>query len=233
MKSRLGWVMLMGGAGLSLFSAMFYVAAHSTTAINLGIIQSVLPGIILLGSFIFFGTRIRWLQGLGLGLTCVGVVVVVTRGALGELLSLQFFAGDLIMLAACFVYAGYTLGLRSRPEVPPIALMGYFSIAALLFTIPLLAVEHATTGITPPGATGWLIILYVVIMPSFLSQVFFMRGVDLIGPGPAGLYANTVPIFAAVMAILLLGEQFRPHHVAAMLLVFSGIYLFGIHGRPE
>ena len=230
MRSRLGWTLMMGGCGLSLFSALFYVAAHTTTAINLGIIQSVIPGFVLLGGFVFFGTRIRWLQGLGLGLTCLGVVA---RGSLAELLSLQFFAGDLLMLAACIAYSGYTLALRSRPEVSLIALMGYFSVAALLFTIPLLALEHATTGITPPSTAGWLIILYVVIMPSFISQVFFIRGVDLIGPGPAGLYTNTVPVFAAVMAILLLGEEFRPHHVAAMLLVFSGIYLFGIRGKTE
>ena len=226
MKPRLVWVAVMGGAGLSLFNALFYIAAHYTTAVNLGIIQSIMPGLILLGSFVFFGTRIRWLQGLGLLLTFVGVAVVVTRGALGELLAMRFNYGDLLILSACFFYAGFALGLRNKPEVNSLVLMGYFSIAALVTTIPLLALEHVFWGSVPPSAEGWMIILFVAVWPSFLSQVFFIRGVELIGPGRAGLYANTVPIFSAFLAVVLLGEAMHLHHVAALAIVFTGIYLF-------
>lgn len=231
MRPRLGWIAVMGGIGMSVFNALFYLAAHSTTAINLGIIQSTMPGIILLGSFILFGTRIRWLQAFGLLLTFVGVAVMVTRGALAEILLLSFNYGDLLMLLACVFYSGYTLGLRGRPDVSGLVMMGYFSIAAFLMTLPLLALEHVFWGITLPGLKGWLIILYVAIMPSFLSQVFFMRGVDLVGPGAAGLYANMVPIFSSVLAVLILGEQFRWYHVMAMVLVFAGIYLFEVRSR--
>ena len=227
MRPRLRWIAVMGGIGLTMFNALFYIAGHHTTAINLGIIQNVMPAMILIGSFLFFGSRIRWLQGLGLCLTFSGAVVVVSQGRLADLLLLQFNYGDLIMLTACFFYSGYTLGLRGRPEVDSLVMMGYFSVPALLATIPLLAIEHFTWGITPPTTTGWLIILFVALIPSFLAQVLFMRGVDLIGPGPAGLYTNSVPIFSSILAILILGEDFRLHHVVAMTLVFGGIYLFG------
>ena len=226
MKPRLWWIVAMGGLGLASFNALFYVAAHHTTAINLGIIQSIMPGLILLGSFIFFGTRIRWLQCLGLALTSLGVVVVVTSGAVGDLLLLQFNFGDLLMLAACFLYSGYALGLRGRPEVQGMVMMGYFAYGALLTCVPLLALEYAFHDVTPPSAAGWAIILFVAVGPSYLSQLFFMRGVDLVGPGQAGLYTNTVPIFSSVLAVLLLGEEFHLHHVAAMALVFTGIFLF-------
>lgn len=233
MRPRLGWVAAMGGVGLSLFNAFFYIAAHHTTAINLGITQSVMPALILLGSLVFFGTRIGWLQGIGLCLSFFGVLVIVTSGALTDILQLRFNSGDLLMLTACFFYAGFALGLRGRPEVDSLVMLGYFSIAALLMTIPLLALEHMFWEVAAPSAKGWLIVLFVALMPSLLSQAFFMRGVDLIGPGPAGLYTNAVPVFSAVLAILLLGEAFRLHHIAAMALVFTGIYLFGKHGRPD
>ena len=55
-RKRLKWVLLMGGFGLSMFNALFYTAAHSTTAVNLGIMQSTMPGMILLGSFLIFGS---------------------------------------------------------------------------------------------------------------------------------------------------------------------------------
>ena len=52
-----------------------------------------------------------------------------------------------------------------------------------------------------PTPTGWAVALFVAIFPSCLAQIFFMRGVDLIGPGRAGVYTNLVPIFASGLAI--------------------------------
>ena len=137
-RPRLKWLLIMGGCGLSLFNAFFYIAAHSTTAVNLGIIQSTMPGMILLGSFMFFGDRINRLQFSGLMLTLLGVVVIVTQGSFEQLMQLTFNHGDLLMIFACSFYAMYTVGLKSRPKISGMVMLAYFSVAAFLMTIPLL-----------------------------------------------------------------------------------------------
>ena len=205
-RKRLKWVLLMGGFGLSMFNALFYIAAHSTTAVNLGIMQSTLPGMILLGSFLIFGSRINKLQITGLTLTLIGVVVMVSKGSIENLMLLTFNNGDFLML----------LGL---------VMLGYFSAAAFLMTIPLMAIESAVYGTIMPGPKGWLIIIYIAIVLSCISQIFFMRGVDLIGSGSAGLYANLVPVFSAIIAVILLSEIFSIYHLSAMIFVFGGIAL--------
>ena len=230
-RPRLKWLLIMGGCGLCLFNAFFYIAAHSTTAVNLGIIQSTMPGMILLGSFMFFGDRINRLQFSGLLLTLLGVGVIVTQGSLEQLLQLTFNHGDLLMIFACSFYAMYTVGLKSRPKISGMVMLAYFSVAAFLMTIPLMIFESFIYGTVMPGVKGFAIVFYIAIVPSFLSQIFFMRGVDLIGPGSAGLYANLVPIFSAIMAVLLLSEEFALFHLAAMLLVFAGIGLFEYQSR--
>ena len=230
-RPRLKWLLIMGGCGLSLFNAFFYIAAHSTTAVNLGIIQSTMPGMILLGSFMFFGDRINRLQFSGLLLTLLGVGVIVTQGSLEQLMQLTFNHGDLLMIFACSFYAMYTVGLKSRPKISGMVMLAYFSVAAFLMTIPLMIFESFIYGTVMPGVKGFAIVFYIAIIPSFLSQIFFMRGVDLIGPGSAGLYANLVPIFSAIMAVLLLSEEFALFHLAAMLLVFGGIGLFEYQSR--
>ena len=232
-RPRLKWLLIMGGCGLSLFNAFFYIAAHSTTAVNLGIIQSTMPGMILLGSFMFFGDRINRLQFSGLLLTLLGVGVIVTQGSLEQLMQLTFNHGDLLMIFACSFYAMYTVGLKSRPKISGMVMLAYFSVAAFLMTIPLMIFESLIYGTVMPGVKGFAIVFYIAIIPSFLSQIFFMRGVDLIGPGSAGLYANLVPIFSAVMAVLLLSEEFALFHLAAMLLVFGGIGLFEYQSRRK
>ena len=232
-RPRLKWLLIMGGCGLSLFNAFFYIAAHSTTAVNLGIIQSTMPGMILLGSFMFFGDRINGLQFSGLLLTLLGVGVIVTQGSFEQLMKLTFNHGDLLMIFACSFYAMYTVGLKSRPKISGMVMLAYFSVAAFLMTIPLMIFESFIYGTVMPGVKGFAIVFYIAIIPSFLSQIFFMRGVDLIGPGSAGLYANLVPIFSAIMAVLLLSEEFALFHLAAMLLVFGGIGLFEYQSRRK
>ena len=232
-RPRLKWLLIMGGCGLSLFNAFFYIAAHSTTAVNLGIIQSTMPGMILLGSFMYFGDRINRLQFSGLLLTLLGVIVIVTQGSFEQLMQLTFNHGDLLMIFACSFYAMYTVGLKSRPKISGMVMLAYFSVAAFLMTIPLMIFESLIYGTLMPGVKGFAIVFYIAIVPSFLSQIFFMRGVDLIGPGSAGLYANLVPIFSAIMAVLLLSEEFAFFHLAAMLLVFGGIGLFEYQSRSK
>ena len=232
-RKRLKWVFLMGGFGLSMFNALFYIAAYSTTAVNLGIIQSTMPGMILLGSFFIFGSRINTLQIFGLIMTFIGVAVMVSKGSIENLALLTFNNGDFLMLLGCLFYAAYTIGLKNRPKVSGMVILGYFSIAAFVMTIPLTMIESVVYETVMPGSKGWLIIIYIAIVPSFISQIFFMRGVDLIGSGSAGLYVNLVPVFSAIIAVVLLSEIFSLYHFAAMIFVFGGIALFEHQNRMK
>ena len=81
------------------------------------------------------------------------------------------------MLCACFFYSGFTLGLKNKPVIDPIVLMTYFSLSALIFSIPLLIIEYYLGLIQVPAtSTAWLTILYIAFVPSFLAQIFFIRG---------------------------------------------------------
>ena len=81
------------------------------------------------------------------------------------------------------------------------------------------------TGVKMPTLQGWLVAVYVAIFPSCLSQLFYMRGVDLIGPARAGVFINLVPAFSAILAVVMLGEPFAMFHAVALVLVIGGIWL--------
>ena len=130
------------------------------------------------------------------------------------------------MLVACVFYSGFALGLKNRPDLSDLVMMGYFSLAAFLTSIPLFAFESFTSKFLVPTTAGWQIIVYVALIPSFISQILFMRGVQLIGPSSAGLYTNLVPIFAALLAISILDEILSLYHLIAIVLVFAGIAIF-------
>jgi drug/metabolite transporter (DMT)-like permease len=129
------------------------------------------------------------------------------------------------MMAACLFYASYTVALRKRPPMPGLVFFTAMACVACVVSLPLMATEWALGQGYWPTLQGWLILAYVAIGPSLLSQLFFMRGVELIGPGRAGVFVNLVPVFSAVLGVLLLSEPFAWYHGVALALVLGGIFI--------
>jgi len=218
-------VTLLGTFGFTAFNTLMYIAAYSTTAINIGILQGAIPVFVLLGAFVVFRTPIGALQAIGVAVTILGVLVTASRGDWHVLSQLSFVPGDLWMTIACVFYAGYTVGIRTRPAMPGLIFFTAMAIVACIVSMPLLVVEIVAGQAIWPTPTGWLILLYVVIGPSILSQLFFMRAIELIGPGRAGVFVNLVPVFAPLLAVAILGEQLALYHGLALALVLGGIWI--------
>ena len=108
--------------------------------------------------------------------------------------------------------------------MPGRALFTLFAAIAAAAAVPFAAWDLATGG-PWPTPEGWAIAAWVALFPSCLAQLFFLRGVDLIGPGAAGIYINLVPVFASILAVLLLGERFALYHAAALALVLGGLWM--------
>lgn len=224
-RERWVFTIFMGAFGFTGFNALFYAAAHYTTAVNLTIFQGSIPVLVLLGTVLFFGARVIPLQILGMIVTILGVILVSVKADFEILRTLALNIGDVWTLIACVFYAGYTLGLRHRPAIPNLVFFAALAAVAFVSSLPLLWLEIARGTAQLPTPTGWLILLYVGLLPSLISQVFFMRGVELIGPARAGLFVNLVPIFGALLAVVLLGEPFALYHALGLVLVLGGIWL--------
>ena len=223
LRARWVYLTVMGAAGYTAFVALFYAAAHHTSALNLSIIQGAIPALVLLGARAFLGVRFSALQALGAVITMLGVVVIAAQGDPAKLRALAFNTGDVMMVAGAVLYAGYTVGLRQRPNVSGASMLAAMAVAALVTSIPLMIWEVVSEGFVWPTARGLLVLAFVALGPAFVSQLFYMRGVELIGPGRAGVFVNLVPVFGAVMAVVILGEPFAAYHVLALLLVVGGI----------
>ena len=225
LKSRKLWLCCMGGLGLTGFNALFYLAAQYTSAIHLGLIQSIMPALIIFGVAFIFRVPLSLIEMTGCSLTILGVIIIITKGDLLSLLGADIGKGDLFMLCACLLYAGYTIGLRIRPELDGMGMMTWLAIIAWICSFPLLAIEYGYGAIQFPSGSAWLTILFIAIVPSFLSQLFYMRAVDLTSPNIAGIYTNMVPIYVSVLAVLVLGEQFTASHAISLILVGTGLWL--------
>ena len=218
-------LLAMGATGFTGFNALFYIAAHHTSGVNIAILQGSMPVFIMLGALVLHRTPIRGGQGVGLLLALAGVALVASHGDLRTLLTLKLNVGDLMMLGACLLVASFSLSLRGRAGASSLAFFAGLALAAFLSSLPLLAAEMALGAAQWPTLAGLALIAYVGLAPSFIAQMCYLRAVELIGPGRASLFINLVPVLGALMSVWILREPFGLHHAAALGLVLAGILL--------
>lgn len=218
-------LVLLSACSMALFNLLMYLALHFTSAINVSIEQASMPAMIMLANFLILSQRISPLQIVGLLASIAGVLVICSSGDLTSLLEQGVNRGDAYMLLACAFYAAYTFGLRWKPDLHWLSFIWVLAIGASAMSLPWAAWEWQNTEIAMPGGTGWLVLLYIIIFPTIVSQIFYARGVQLIGSNRAGLFINLVPIFGSLLAILILRERFHFFHGAGLVMVVGGIML--------
>jgi len=215
----------LGLIGFTIFNVALYAALVHTTAINVSIEQGGIPMLIFLLNFLFFRVRVTALQIVGLLMSIAGIVLTASHGDPARLIELQVNAGDALMLVAILAYAVYTVMLRHRPAIHWQSFMIVLTATGALTSLPFTLAEVALDAVIWPDARGWAILAYVVAFPSVVAQIFYVRGVELIGANRAGLFINLVPIFGTLVSVLVLDEAFHSYHAVALALVLGGIWL--------
>ncbi len=233
-KIRQHWLQLLayGAVGFTMFNAFLYSAVQYTSAINAVILQAGIPMLIFIFNFALFKMKASLAQVIGFTVTLIGVLITAAHGDLASLMRLSFNFGDALMILACIVYAAYTVALRWKPAMHWQSFIAAPAFGALLSAIPLLLWEIGKGTAIMPDATGWAIVIYAAIFPSLMSQVLYVRGVEMIGANRAGLFINAIPVFGTLLSVLLVGEIFHPFHLAALALVLGGIAI-AERGRPK
>ncbi len=218
-------LLLLGIVGSGSFNALQYLALGYTTATNAGIINSTSPVMIAAVSFLLNGERASPRQVVGIAVSFLGVLVVLTRGDAANLARLAFNVGDLIMLGAMVIWAVYTALLDKRPPISGFSFVAVsFAIAAAI-NIPIAIVEQMLGARMVVGPSSLAVVAYTAIFPSVLAYLMFNRGVEIIGPTRAGAFMHLVPLFTAGLAIAFLGEQPAVHHALGLALILSGVWL--------
>ena len=230
---RVHWrpILRIGGFGLTVPNLLIFLAAQSTTALNMAIFLGATPAFVFLGALLWHRKPSSPLQVVGMLATLAGVAVAAVRGDAARIAGFGIHPGDLLVLLSSVAGAAYQLYLRNSPPLPPLVLFYAMAAVAFLVSLPIAGVEALLGSGQWPTGTGWAVIVYVGLFPTFLSSFCMMRGIQMIGANRGSLFVNLTPVFASLFAVLLLGEVVEPFHVAAVLLVLGGIVLSEIRAR--
>lgn len=224
-REHLGLVAGLSLLGVTGFNTLVYLGLQTTTASNGVLLQSVMPLIIILLSRMVLGTRMSPWQVTGILASLVGVLIIVTKGDLSVLLTLEVARGDIWILTAVTVWGLYSVLLRKLPpELAGLPLLGYTVLMGVLGIAPLYLWEIGTGTIVQLNGITLITVTYVAIFPSLLAFLFWNRAVRQVGPNRAGQFIHLIPVFGSVLSVLLLGERLHMYHLAGILFVALGIY---------
>ncbi len=212
--------------GITSFNTLIYLAGQTTTAINLSLISITFPIFIVILLRIFCREAITVNKGIGILLVVAGVVLLITRGNLAELLHLSFAIGDIWMVLAALIFAVYSILLKRKPkELGAWAFQLSTFLLGLFFLLPFYFWERAICPTVQFETKTILAILYVGVFAALIAFLLWNKAIQMVGPARAGMIYYSLPLFSGFLAYLVLDEAISSLHFYSALLVVSGIVI--------
>lgn len=226
-------IILLGVLGTFLYHGLFFSCLKYTTAINSSLIGSTNPMVTALLAIVFFNERVTPLRTGGIVLSFLGVFFTVTNGNLNILADLRFNTGDMLMFAAVWCWAAYTILGRKFMEkyrLSPLTLTAYTFLVCTIVSIPFVLWENPMSYLPFTTIGGWLSILYMSVFASVLGYLFQLIAVQKIGAPRAAVFVNLVPVFTIALSLLILREPFSWFKLLSAAVIICGVYLTS---RPD
>ena len=214
----------MAVTGVVLFSPLLYLGLRYTTAINSSMINSLAP--LMTGIFAIWLLKqpLAGRQVSGALIALAGVMYLISGGSLAFWQSAQFNLGDLYVLFAATMWALYSVWgsktMRNRSSVSATGLSIYIGLPALL-VLALWELQHIPVVLNFKTV---LSTIYLGVVPGAFGFYAWNAGVSRLGAGGAMVFYNTLPLYAALLSFLLLGEPAGlPHAVSGLLIIGGGV----------
>lgn len=211
---------------ISLYNSLLYISANFTSTINITLINTLIPVFTSLIAWKLLNNRPKIMQIIGLLLSMLGVLLILTQGNINTLLTLAFSQGDLIMLAAVACWALFTVLLKKLDiKLSPITLLYTLIVLGLPALTLAYLLELYFYRFYIPSLSEFGLFAYLWIFPSLLAYVFWTNGVHRLGAQAASLSINLMPLFGAVLAITFLGESIYWFHIVGAICSLLGMVL--------
>ncbi|MBF0303449.1 MAG: DMT family transporter [Desulfamplus sp.] len=216
---------------IALYNSLIYSSAQFTTATNMSFVIASTPAVTFIFSWIFLRQQESWLRVGGMLISLAGMLLIVFKGSLENLLSLVVNIGDLLTFGAVVSWSVYSVLLkRMKLDIDPIAFLTITIITGLPFIFPFYIRELSEYGTFEANIRNLSIILFLGIFPSIISYLCWNEGVKRAGPNMASIFLYLIPVFASFIAFFFLGERIQLYHISGGILILGGLILYWKRG---
>lgn len=218
--------LLLGMTGVFSYNACFFTGLAHVQAGRASLIVATNPIFITLLSALIFKEKLTWIKGVGVALSVLGAMVVISRGHLTEILSGGFGRGEMFILGCVASWVAYSLiGKAAMKGMTPLsAVAGSAVVGTCALFFPAVN-EGVLNHLASFSILDWAALFYLGFFGTVVGFVWYYQGIRHIGPMKASLFINFVPISAILLGWALLGEQVTLSLLAGAVLVSTGVYL--------
>ena len=219
-------LIFLGLTSVGLFNSFTYLSLVHTQVINASLFNTAIPAIIILLCFIFNIEQTNKYQILGLIISVLGIISIITKLNLEILFSLNFNKGDLIMMGGVISWGLYSSFLkRMKFTLSLLTLVQILCSFGLIFIFPQFMYEVAQGKVIDFNINLFYILLFLALFPSIGSYYCWAGAVSIIGVNRAGIFLSLIPLFSTMMAIWMYNEQFQFFHLIGAILIITGLFL--------
>ncbi len=225
---RKNWLVIsfMGIITISTFNSVVYYALNHTQVINAVLVLAAIPAATIVLSSLMNIEKTNIYQLIGLLLSIIGIGSIISNGDIQKIISLNFNKGDLWMLICVITWALYsTLLKKNKFNFSQFCLIQLMVTVGIIFLIPQFFYEKAIGLELNFNKAFFLILFYVVVFPAIAAYYCWQKGVEIIGPNRASMFIQLMPLFSAIMAIIIFKEKFELYHFVGASFIVIGIYL--------
>jgi len=216
----------MGVLSISTFNSVVYFALNFTQVINAVLMLSAIPVVIIIFSSIMKIEKTNIFQLSGLILSIAGVGTIISNADIQKIVTLNFNKGDLWMIVCVLSWALYsTLLKKNKSELSTFSLIHIMVSVGLIFLVPQFLYEQSIGLDFKINKAFIFILLYVVIFPAIAAYYCWQKAIELIGPNRSAMFIQLMPLFSALLAIIIFKEKFQLYHLIGAAFIVSGIYL--------
>ena len=217
---------VLGVTSITIFNSIVYYSLNFTQVISGVLMISTIPVMIMFFSSIFKIEKTNIFQIIGVILSFLGVIIIITKANFEILKNLNFNKGDITMVIAMFSWAIYsTLLKRQKYEISQLSLLQVVMSFGLVFLIPVYFIEYQLGFRITLDKPFYLILSYVVLLPGLASFILWIKGISLIGANRSGVFLHLMPILSAIMAMIICNEKFMFYHMLGACFIITGILL--------
>ena len=211
---------------VGLFNSFTYLALVYTQVINASLFNTAIPAMIILLCFIFNIEKTNRFQIMGLILSVVGILSIITKLDLNILLTLNFNKGDIIMIGGVITWGLYSSFLKKKKfTLPLLTLVHILCTLGLLFIFPQFLFELSQGQIIKFDTNLGYILVYLALFPSIGSYYCWAGAVAIIGANRAGIFLSLIPLFSTILAMIFYDEKFYFFHFIGSILIVLGLFL--------
>ena len=212
---NIGLFLVLGITSITIFNSVVYYSLYYTQVIS-GVLMISIMGIEKTNSY----------QIIGVILSLIGVISIITKIDFELIKNLSFNKGDISMTVAMFSWAIFSILLKKKKhKISQIALLEIVIICGLIFLIPVYIGEIFLGSSLKLNKAFYLTLTYVVFFPGLFAFFFWIKGISIIGANRAGVFLHLMPIFGAIMAMIIFNEKFMYYHILGAIFIIIGITL--------